>query len=153
MPTSPTMLRDVPSAPGKRPLCLPKPMFPWDIPNGQWQEIAADYFSHSGKDYLLIADLISKYPFLFYISLKVCVPCPKTWWHHSPVRSSSILYTDQWTPIHSRIPKVPAEAVHGSHHLIPPLPSFKWVHRATGENTEDCTQHHPKMPKHPLRPS
>ena len=45
-------------------------MFPWDISNGLWELIAADYFHHSGKDNLLIANLFSKYPFLFHISSK-----------------------------------------------------------------------------------
>ena len=40
-------------------------MLPCDIPDGPWQELAADYFTHKGKDYLLMADTFSKYPFIF----------------------------------------------------------------------------------------
>ena len=43
---------------------LVQPMLPWDIPNSLWQEITTNYFNHKGKDYLLICDLLSKYPFL-----------------------------------------------------------------------------------------
>ena len=45
-------------------------MLPCDIPDGPWEEIAADYFTHSNKDYLLIADPFSKYPFIFKVHSK-----------------------------------------------------------------------------------
>ena len=49
--------------------CLPaQPMLPRDICSGPWQEMVADYFHHSSKDYLLIADLFSKYHFLFCLT-------------------------------------------------------------------------------------
>ena len=32
-----------------------QPMLPHDIPDRPWQELAADFFTHKGKDYLLIA--------------------------------------------------------------------------------------------------
>ena len=44
-----------------------QPMLPWDIPDGPWQELAADYFTHKGKDYLLIVDTFSKHPFVYKI--------------------------------------------------------------------------------------
>ena len=47
-----------------------QPMLPHDIPDGPWQELAADYFTHKGKDYLLIADTFIKYPFIFKIHSK-----------------------------------------------------------------------------------
>ena len=47
-----------------------QPMLPCDIPDGPWQEIAANYFTHSNKNYLLIADTFSKYPFLYAIHSK-----------------------------------------------------------------------------------
>ena len=51
--------------------CPPaQPMLPRDIPSSPWQEIVADYFNHSSKDYLLMANLFSKYPFLFCITSK-----------------------------------------------------------------------------------
>ena len=47
-----------------------QPMLPHDVPDGPWQEIATDYFTHSNKDYLLIADTFSKYPFIYSIHSK-----------------------------------------------------------------------------------
>ena len=47
-----------------------QPMLPWDIPDGPWQELAADYFTHKGKDYLLIVDTFSKYPFIYKVHSK-----------------------------------------------------------------------------------
>ena len=42
----------------------------WWHPNGPWQEIIADYFIHKGKEYLLICDLFSKYPFIYMTTAK-----------------------------------------------------------------------------------
>ena len=39
-----------------------QPMLPWDIPNGPWQEIAANYLTHKGKEYLLIYNLFQQVP-------------------------------------------------------------------------------------------
>ena len=36
-----------------------------DIPNGPWEEIATDFFTLNQKDYLLICNNFTKYPFLF----------------------------------------------------------------------------------------
>ena len=47
-----------------------QPMLPRDIPNGPWQEIAADYLTHKDKEYLLVCNLFSKYPFLYKVSTK-----------------------------------------------------------------------------------
>ena len=47
-----------------------QPMLPRDIPDGLWQEIPADYLSHKGKEYLLMCDLFSKYPFIYKVSTK-----------------------------------------------------------------------------------
>ena len=45
-------------------------MLPHNIPDGPWQELTADYFTHSNKDYLLIADTFGKYPFIFEVHSK-----------------------------------------------------------------------------------
>ena len=45
-------------------------MLPRDVPDGLWQEIAADYLTHQGKEYLLICNLFSKYPFLNKVTTK-----------------------------------------------------------------------------------
>ena len=47
-----------------------QPMLSHDIPDGPWQELAADYFTHFNKDYLLIADPLSKYSFIFKVHSK-----------------------------------------------------------------------------------
>ena len=45
-------------------------MLPRDMPDSPWQELAADFFTHNHKEYLLIADTFSKYPFVYQISSK-----------------------------------------------------------------------------------
>ena len=47
-----------------------QPMLPRDVPDSPWQELAADFFTHNHKEYLLIADMFSKYPFVYQISSK-----------------------------------------------------------------------------------
>ena len=47
-----------------------QPMLPHDIPDGPWQELPANHFTHSNKEYLLIADTFSKYPFIFKVHSK-----------------------------------------------------------------------------------
>ena len=46
-----------------------QPILPRDIPDGHWK-ITADYLIHKGREYLLICDLFSKYPFLYNVSTK-----------------------------------------------------------------------------------
>ena len=40
-----------------------QPMLPRDVPEAPWQDLAADFFNFKGKEYLLVADTFSKYPF------------------------------------------------------------------------------------------
>ena len=47
-----------------------QPMLPRDVPDSPWQELAADFFTHNHKEYLLIADTFSKYPFVYQTSSK-----------------------------------------------------------------------------------
>ena len=47
-----------------------EPMLPRDIPDGPSEEITADYLTHQGKEYLLICDVFSKYPFLYKVTTK-----------------------------------------------------------------------------------
>ena len=68
-------------------------MLPKDIPSSPWQEMVAEYFHHSGKDYLLIANLFSKYPFLFCMSL-----VQKSQDVMSQHGSPSILYSNNGPP-------------------------------------------------------
>ena len=47
-----------------------QPMLPRDIPDGSWQDIAADYMTHNGQEYLIICDAFSKYPFAYKTTKK-----------------------------------------------------------------------------------
>ena len=47
-----------------------QPMLPRDISDGPWQDIAADYITHKGQEYLIICDAFSKYPFVFKVTTK-----------------------------------------------------------------------------------
>ena len=47
-----------------------QPMLPRDIPEAPWQDLAADFFNFKGKEYLLIADTFSKYPFASRMTTK-----------------------------------------------------------------------------------
>ena len=70
-------------------------MLPQDILYGLWQEIVADYFCHNSKDYLLIAELFSKHPFLFHILSQSAQPIvPKLSAIIAQYGPPNILYTD-----------------------------------------------------------
>ena len=72
-----------------------QPMLPRDIPNGLWQEITPDFFIHKGKEYLLVCDLFSKYPFLFMVSSKFGQSLPKHLFELIlQYRMPCLLYTD-----------------------------------------------------------
>ena len=45
-------------------------MLPRDVPDSLWQDLAADFFTYNYKEYLLIADTFSKYPFVYQTSSK-----------------------------------------------------------------------------------
>ena len=47
-----------------------QPMLPCDVPDGPQQELATNFFTHCGKEYLLIADPFSKYPLIFKVHSK-----------------------------------------------------------------------------------
>ena len=66
-----------------------QPMFPHNVPDGPWQETAADYLIHSNKDYLLIADTFSKYPFIHSIHSKT---------HNSLIQCLQDLFSQFGTP-------------------------------------------------------
>ena len=59
-------------------------MLPHGIPDGPWQEITTDYFTHFGKDYLLIADPFNKYPYIFKVHSKTLTVLPVTYKTFSP---------------------------------------------------------------------
>ena len=45
-------------------------MIPRDVPEAPWQDLTADFFNFKGKEYLLIGDTFSKYPFTFRMTTK-----------------------------------------------------------------------------------
>ena len=47
-----------------------QPIIPGDVPEAPWQDLAAYFFNFKGKEYLLIADTFSKYPFTFRMTTK-----------------------------------------------------------------------------------
>ena len=47
-----------------------QPMLPRDIPDGPWQDIAADYMTFKSHEYLIICDMFSKYSFVFKVMSK-----------------------------------------------------------------------------------
>ena len=47
-----------------------QPMLPRDVPEAPWQDLAADFFKFKGKEYLLVADTFSKYPFASRMTTK-----------------------------------------------------------------------------------
>ena len=47
-----------------------QPMLPRDVPDSLWQDLAADFFTYNHKEYFLIADTFSKYPFSYQTSSK-----------------------------------------------------------------------------------
>ena len=51
-----------------------QPMLPRDIPEGPWQDLAADFFHHDNSEYLLFANTFCKYPVLYKVSSKAAEP-------------------------------------------------------------------------------
>ena len=47
-----------------------QPMLPRDVPDSLWQDLAADFFTYNQKEYFLILDTFSKYPFIYQTSSK-----------------------------------------------------------------------------------
>ena len=47
-----------------------QPMLPRDIPDGPWQDIAADYMTHKSHEYLIICNAFNKYLFVYKVSSK-----------------------------------------------------------------------------------
>ena len=47
-----------------------QPMLPRDIPDGPWQDIAVDYMTFKGHEYLIICNTFSKYPFAYKVTAK-----------------------------------------------------------------------------------
>ena len=80
-----------------------QPMLPRDIPDGPWQESTANYLAHKGRQYLLVCNLFSKYPFLYKVSTNsaqsLCMHLQEL---ISQYRLPCLLYTDNGPPFMSK---------------------------------------------------
>ena len=47
-----------------------QPMLPRYVPDSPWQDLAADFFTYNHKEYFIIMDTFSKYPFVYQTSSK-----------------------------------------------------------------------------------
>jgi len=47
-----------------------QPLLPHDVPERAWQKVAADLFAFKGRDYLLVVDYYSKFPFVMQLPNK-----------------------------------------------------------------------------------
>ena len=78
------------------------PMLPRDTPDGPWQDIAANYMTHNGQEYLIICDAFSKYPFAYKTTTKsaqsLCACLLELISQYGP---PSMLYTDNGLPFAS----------------------------------------------------
>ena len=79
------------------------PMLPKDVPDGYWQEITVDYLTYQGKEYLLICDTFSMYPFLYKVATKSTQSlCACLLEMISQYRPPSLLSTDNGQPFLSK---------------------------------------------------
>ena len=79
-----------------------QPMLPQNIPDGPWQDIAADYMTHNGQEYLIICDAFSKYPFAYKTTTKSAQSlCAHLLELISQYRPPSMLYTNNGPPFTS----------------------------------------------------
>ena len=72
------------------------------MPDGPWQDIAADYMTHNGQEYLIICNAFSKYPFAYKTTTKsaqsLCACLLELISQYGP---PSVLYTDNGLPFAS----------------------------------------------------
>ena len=47
-----------------------QPMLPRDVPDSLWHDLAVNFFTYNHKEYFLIMDTLSKYPFVHQTSSK-----------------------------------------------------------------------------------
>ena len=65
-----------------------------------WQDLAADFFNFKGKEYLLVADTFSKYPFASRMTTKTAETVTQKFTQlFSQYGNPKSLTTDKWTTI------------------------------------------------------
>jgi hypothetical protein len=47
----------------------PEPLLPHPVPSYPWEKIGADIFTFNRRDYLLVVDYFSKFPFVLLLSV------------------------------------------------------------------------------------
>ena len=81
-----------------------RPMLPRDVPEAPWQDLEADLFNFEGKEYLLIADTFSKYPFAFRMTTKTAETVIQTFTQlFSQKGNPKSLTTDNGPPFSSEV--------------------------------------------------
>ena len=114
----------------------PIPMMTRDIPNRPWEEIAAEVFTHSQKNYLLICNMFSKYPFLFKMPKKTAETIismfQELFTQYGPAEKK---FHTQWTAFFIRkIHNLHDTTTSTTHHIIPTLPSVSRIYWMKHEN-------------------
>ena len=111
----------------------PLPMMTRDSSNGSGEEIATNFFTLNQKDYLLICDTFSKYPFLFEITKKTAeMTIPKfqqLFTQYGPAE-----HVLQTVDSHFIIKNYNLHDATTTHYNIPTLPSVKQIHCMMHQN-------------------
>ena len=121
-----------------------QPMLHRDIPDGPWQDIAADYMTHNGQGYLIICDTFSTYPFAY----KTTTKSAQSLWAClleliSQYGPPSMLYTDNGPPFASE--ELTEFLMHQciEHPTSSPhFPRSKWLYRMPNQNHKNSTKHY-----------
>ena len=115
-----------------------RPMLPRDVPDCLWQEITVDYLTHQGKEYLLICDVFSKYPFLYKVKTKstqsLCACLLELISQYGP---SSMLSMDN---VQSFVSEELAQFLLCHHIELPtssPVPQVQWLHIMPSQDCQD----------------
>ena len=105
-------------------------MLPRDVPDSLWQDLGADFFTYNDKEYFLIADTFTKYPFIYQTSSKST---------KSIIKKLQNLVSQYGTPkrfFSDNGPQFSSEALQNllasqyiDHIMSPPLPQIKQFYR------------------------
>ena len=110
-----------------------QPMLPRDVPDPPWQDLATDFFTYNHKEYFLIADTFSKYPFMYQTSSKSADSIIKKLQN---LISHMALQKDSFQIMNHHFLQKPSKS--SLHHSISitsphpsPLPQIKWFYQKT----------------------
>ena len=128
-------------------------MLPRDIPDGPWQEIAADYLTHRVESIYCYAICLASSPFLYKVSTKsaqsLCACLQElTLKYGLPY----LLYTDNGLPFTSKEFAQTLQCNHIDHGYFIPLTSSGLMgYRVIGQNPEDHAKYHTGLPRKPSK--